>query len=400
MRRLAVQFEEELPALDPFIVREDTERGWLGVTAKGEVVDVQSHPGEARAIPPEDGLVIVNGKGERIGRRAMPVNPCERGRVRAYLDVFNAAVTFYKRNDLVGALAASDAAIDLVPTVRARFNRSLVLLSMGRWREGFADFDLRLDLVMSSLCQQAIDAGIPRWQGENITDKRLLLVHDAGFGDTVMMLRLVSRLMDLAGDVKLLAPPELNRFAGQVVPITDVADGDVWCPMLSLFRMLDTSPGSCAPYLKSPARPRDLVWMPRRPAIGIAWNIGRDNPGDFPRAIPLKLLVRALQRVHGNDVALFSVQKQDAAVAEMYGVNTVPITDFADCASLIAAMDHIVCIDTAAVHVAGAIGHPRITLLLSDWASWRWRDEAPLYPNLRVIRQTAPGDWDSALAQL
>jgi len=57
-------------------------------------------------------------------------------------------------------------------------------------------------------------------------------------------------------------------------------------------------------------------------------------------------------------------------------------------------MDEIVTVDTAAVHLAGAIGHPRITLMLSHWASWRW--QLPLYQNLRICKQTSPGDWESA----
>jgi ADP-heptose:LPS heptosyltransferase len=61
-------------------------------------------------------------------------------------------------------------------------------------------------------------------------------------------------------------------------------------------------------------------------------------------------------------------------------------------------LDVIVTVDTAAVHLAGAIGHPHIFLLLSHWASWRW--QAQWYRNLDICQQDAPGDWASALAKL
>jgi ADP-heptose:LPS heptosyltransferase len=61
-------------------------------------------------------------------------------------------------------------------------------------------------------------------------------------------------------------------------------------------------------------------------------------------------------------------------------------------------MDMIVSVDTAALHLAGAIGHPKVVGLLSHWASWRWL--APWYENVRLCRQAAAGDWSSALAQI
>lgn len=81
-------------------------------------------------------------------------------------------------------------------------------------------------------------------------------------------------------------------------------------------------------------------------------------------------------------------------------VNTFSFRDFEDAAAFMVLMDEIVTVDTAAAHVAGSIGHPRITLLLPWWSSWRWRSDYPLYANMRICQQSAPGDWASALAKL
>ena len=61
-------------------------------------------------------------------------------------------------------------------------------------------------------------------------------------------------------------------------------------------------------------------------------------------------------------------------------------------------MDEIVSVDTAALHLAGAIDHPCVFALLSHWASWRWI--APWYSNVKLCRQAAPDDWSSALEQV
>jgi hypothetical protein len=119
--------------------------------------------------------------------------------------------------------------------------------------------------------------------------------------------------------------------------------------------------------------------------------VGRDVDGDYPRAIPVELLASALDE--GDIPWRIQTQKDEA-----FGIDDYDFEDFADCAALVSLMDEIVTVDTAAAHVAGAIGHQHVTVLLSYWASWRWHRN-PFYPWFKLCRQTAPGDWASALAQ-
>lgn len=398
---------DDLPALDPVMLCEINDRGWRGLTAAGEVMDVQAHSGEPRATPGHS-VVVINGKGERIGRRAMPAGPCSDGAIKAYLDDFNQAVWLLKRNAPDLALAKIEAAIAVAPTARARFNRSLILLSLARWEDGFADHEARFELMNPPLCEAAELTGMHRWYGADIRYKTLLLVHDAGFGDSIMMLRFVPTLLAMGINVKLYMPPELKRLAGQVAPVVDEIDydtADYFCPMLSLFHLLgQTISVPRAPYLtpldSDLARHRaDICRFSQTQRIGIVWSVGRNVIGDYPRAISLSLLTKALRKRHPG-AELYSLQKQDDTLAASMGVNVVPLPDFAECAALASLMDEIVTVDTAALHLAGAIGRPRITALLSHWASWRWREDAPLYSNVTLCRQDQPGDWESALAKL
>ena len=128
-----------------------------------------------------------------------------------------------------------------------------------------------------------------------------------------------------------------------------------------------------------------------RKRIGIAWSVGKPSTGDYPREIPLETLIDKLDQ----GAELFSVQTQKPI--DWFPVNTFEFEDFADCAALMLCMDEIITVDTAAVHLAGAIGHPNVKLLLSHWASWRWRKQ--WYRNVKICRQTSDGDWPSALQQ-
>jgi hypothetical protein len=176
---------------------------------------------------------------------------------------------------------------------------------------------------------------------------------------------------------------------------------DYFCSLLFLFRVLQQSPQSVpvnGSYLELEIpladKWRQRIGRRERKTIGLAWTPGKVSSVDYQRAVPLA----ALTKVLGADADLISVQQQGGAEADLLGVENYTFEDFADCAALMSVLDEIVTIDTAAVHLAGAIGHPRITLLQPRWTSWRWL--SPLYKNIRVCRQRHDGDWDDVLAQL
>jgi ADP-heptose:LPS heptosyltransferase len=78
------------------------------------------------------------------------------------------------------------------------------------------------------------------------------------------------------------------------------------------------------------------------------------------------------------------------------------LTDFADTAALVATLDLIISVDTAVVHLAGALGKPTWLLSRHD-ACWRWgrdRDDSPWYPTMRLFRQTTPGDWAGVIQRV
>jgi hypothetical protein len=353
---------------------------------------VAASPGENIAITKD---------GEIVGFRAVPP-PTEPGLIGTYLYHFNAAVDLLRVNKPGHALRAIDMAIRQSPTIRAKFNRALILLSMGRWPEGFDEYaECETNAVFARpVSQRAIAGGLKQWRGEDIAGRRLLLVHDHGFGDSIMMLRYVRVLKDMGADVVMMMPLELRRLAQQCGPvIEDLCDADYFCPMLHVLGTLRIEPSQVplAPYLTVDDK---LIhkWNTRldsdtRKTVGLAWSVGVPNKDDYPRQIPLAILIG---HFGGPETKLLSVQKQGAEAAHDLGVEVFAFEDFADCAALMLLCDQIVSVDTAALHLAGAVGHPNIVGLLSHWHSWRWL--SPLYKNLTLHRHAKPDDWGSALA--
>jgi hypothetical protein len=375
-------FFDDLPELDPVIFHELTDYGWRGLTQQGEVLEVKSADHVTIDTVPSE--IIVACAGKRIGRRAVRNDIAVN--IDDYLAHFNAVVSLYKGNRAAEALIESDAALKAAPTLRAKFNRAMILLALGRWAEGFDEYWQceQQAPFMRPQVRAALDRGLKPWSGESLSGKRLLLQHAHGFGDSLMMLRYLPTLRALGADVVMDVPPPLERLAQQCGSLASESEGaDFFCPMLHLLRMLHVIPDAVdgRPYLaadKPQAWPRceqlgrqEGTPAPRR--VGIAWSIGTPSDGDYPREIPLAELVVAL----GN-ADLHSVQIQDADEARALGVHVHEFEDFADCAALMMTMDEIVTVDTAALHLAEG---RRLTVLLRPRTSRR-----PLIPTRRIFK--------------
>jgi hypothetical protein len=207
-----------------------------------------------------------------------------------------------------------------------------------------------------------------------------------------MVLRFVKTLQSMGADVVMSVPPELTSIAAQfglVIEdsLTIAAQAcDHFTSFLHMMRWLAVTPASVptgAYVAVEPAlvaRWRDALPSAPRRRVGVAWSIGREDPNDFPRSLPL---VDLLARDEFAGAEVHSLQIQDRTAASEVGVVCHDFADLADCAALMMCMDEIISVDTAAIHLAGAIGHPHATVLLPAWHSWRWHGN-PFYPDIRI----------------
>ena len=126
--------------------------------------------------------------------------------------------------------------------------------------------------------------------------------------------------------------------------------------------------------------------------------------------MPLPLLEEAFTGIEASLVSLQrdAARRQIAAFPRVFDPKSDPaygvaaLEDFADTAALLANLDLLISVDTANVHLAGALGRPAY-LLLPFAADWRWlegRDDSPWYPSIRLLRQTTPGDWPEVMRRL
>ena len=310
-----------------------------------------------------------------------------------------------------------DRAIEQQPdNVEMRWTRALALLRNGDFSRGFAGYEVRFQRAETRLGVFTM----PPWRGESLAGRTILVHTEQGFGDTLQFIRFMPMLAARGARVLFSCPPEMMRlmegFPGIAMnlvhgaPMPGVVNYHL--PILSLPHALgitlEALPRS-VPYLAPPAGvmgPPIARSPGTRLAVGIAWAGNPKHLNDANRSMPLEHFA-ALTEVEG--VELFSLQKgARAADLAALGFDTFVrdldpgIGDFAELAAAMMRLDLLVSIDSAPVHLAGALGKPAFVLLPSkmDWRWLRGRDDSPWYPTLRLFRQSTPGDWAGVMERV
>jgi tetratricopeptide (TPR) repeat protein len=318
------------------------------------------------------------------------------------------------------AVRAFDQALRLRPDLAsAHMNRALAWLAQRNFARGLPEYEWRLQTMAQPVIQT-----LPRWHGEPI-DQRTLLIHaEQGFGDTLQFVRFVPLAAQRAARVVLEVQPSLLPLlaaAAQAWRVTLIAQGaprpaaDLQCPLLSLPLALgttvDTIPAR-TPYLNVPPvygrKWRGSLGGQARRKIGIAWS-GRIQQNET-RSMPLAEL-DPLFALDGID---WIVLQPALSADECAALDAHPraasihrfdsrIGDFADTAAIIERLDAVVSIDTSIAHLTGAMRKP-LWLMLPFAADWRWFDggvdgntHSPWYPGATLVRQPRPGAWSEVV---
>ena len=361
-----------------------------------------------------------NEEAERWARHALDLRP-DYGLAHAALG----NILFDQRRS-EAAEAEYRRALALMPEHAAtRWNLGLLRLAEGDLGEGWSLFESRLELAQAKRLYP--DFGAPLWQGEALAGKRILLYAEQGLGDTLQFIRYAPLVAGLGAEVLVRCPQALVRLLSGMAGISHVLTADEMpqgldyvCPIMGLPRRfattLATIPAS-VPYLAPPVATRSawaaaLAARSGKPRIGLVW-AGDPRPHDPEasridrrRSMSLSLMAPLLQL---EDVEFHSLQIGRAAreLAESPWRERVrtwddKLADLAETAALLQQLDLLISVDTAVVHLAGALARP-VWLLSRFDGCWRWlrdRDDSPWYPTLRLFRQHRPDSWPEVIAEV
>jgi Flp pilus assembly protein TadD len=290
----------------------------------------------------------------------------------------------------------------------------VALLTAGRLREGWEQYEFRwMQEPMRSL---RLPLAAPRWVGQSLSGKTILLRSEQGVGDVIQFIRYAplvkalgaSVLLELRKGLDELAPyfPGVDRLIPANSPYPKF---DYYIPLMSLPGVFGTDISTVpaqVPYLHLDHAHCD-VWKRRidrgsKLNVGLVWAGDPAHLRDRYRSIALEAL-KPLSAVQG--VRFYSLQKGEPAkqVATPTGLElldiTSQLTDYRETAAAISALDLVITVDTSVAHLAGALAK-RVWVLLPMPADWRWmeeREDSPWYPTMRLFRQSQQGEWDSVV---
>jgi tetratricopeptide (TPR) repeat protein len=312
------------------------------------------------------------------------------------------------------ARSSFEIALEILPNFKvARTNEAITYMVAGDYAVGLPKFEARWEK------ERVFDA--PLWLGEEALAGKTLLIHaEQGLGDTLQFVRYAPLAAARGARVVVEAPPALKPVLAGAPGIADVvAPGealppfDLHCPMMSLplafHTTLATIPAQ-VPYLAAPLE-RVAQWKSRlrgdgQRRIGLVWSGNRKHKDDRNRSMAPQHLA-PLFAVPGTQWIALQPEltaRDRSFLAAHPGIQAIggELADFGDTAAVMAGLDLVVSVDTAAVHLAGALGRP-VWVMLPFSPDWRWlmqRPDSPWYPTARLFRQPATGDWDAVVAQV
>jgi hypothetical protein len=310
--------------------------------------------------------------------------------------------------------------VDLSPgDLSQRFDLSEIELLSGDFANGWRNYRYRYSLAHTTLLARKVQR--PRWDGQRIEGRTLLIHDEQGFGDTLQFLRLVPQAVQRSGaHVVFQVMPELLGLAQRaglgaagIIPSGALPPAfDLHCELMSLPMALglrlEDLPGPI-PYLQ-PDPERLARWHQRlaalpRPLVALNWAGRPTHFNDAARSVSFATLAP----LAGAGVTFLAIQKGPAAAqaeAAPPGMRIErldnEIADFDDTAAILSIADLLISVDSSPVHLTGALGRAA-WVMLPHAPDWRWltqRTDTPWYPTHRLFRQHRRHRWDEVVADL
>jgi tetratricopeptide (TPR) repeat protein len=320
---------------------------------------------------------------------------------------------------------------------QAKVNRAVLHLLEGNLKEGWRDYEARLALAKAPRADRAL----PRWNGESLRHKRLLVRAEQGIGDQLMFASLIPELAARAaheeGRVVLECEARLCALFARSFPTVEIRasrietregspvagydwlngeeDDTVAVELGSLAQLLR---GDIARFPKPhrflvPLSSETEQWgkafrqAGQGPWTGLCWRSGLSGGARDMQYAPLAAWADFLRALPGTLVcAQYDVRREELTLLETMsgrkifmpaGLNQKNELD-RTCA-ILSALDAVVSAPTAVSWLAAGAGVPTAKILYdTSWTSFGKAYE-PFAPASELMMPERRGDWADAFAR-
>ncbi|WP_161594666.1 tetratricopeptide repeat protein [Marimonas lutisalis] len=300
------------------------------------------------------------------------------------------------------------------PEIRLEYG--ILNLTIGDYETGFFHYLARREAGLTKLP----DIDVPRWTGQSLEGRTILVLFEQGLGDTICFARFIPYLKELGASVHLIVRKPLLRVLQHVLGadavITKLCKGthyDFWTSLLDIpvdyfhFRSEIPHPAKLALPKDSISRAAAIAAPHRqRFRVGCTWHGAPGFDRNPQRSVPHEFFASLADVA---DVQLFSLYKGEALGAYFEdGTASVMLDaasddrDIADCAATINEMDLVITIDTLTAHLAGSMGKTVWNILHWEpfWLYGKSGEWTPWYPSMTLFRQETPFCWEAVFNDL
>ncbi|MGQ0286407.1 glycosyltransferase family 9 protein [Pasteurellaceae bacterium 22721_9_1] len=297
----------------------------------------------------------------------------------------------------------------------ACMDAGMLLNLLGDYEFGWQLYEKRWESNYKSF-QNPIIFPRPRWNGEDISQGRLLIHSEQGIGDNIQFIRYAIYLKQQGLDVLVWNNEHIDDFLSFNLAkygIATAKGGDEvqfshWIPMMSLPAILETRLDNI-PYTTSYLFSENSYlqkWRKKLPLnkfkIGVAWRGGAATDVDKIRSIPLEIFSHLFSLNADFHVLQKDINDNEQSILAIF--NNVydwhnDIDNFFDTSAIIDQMDLVICVDTSVAHLAAAMGKPT-WILINYSPDFRWllnREDSVWYDSVRLFRQDLDYDWKSVI---
>jgi tetratricopeptide (TPR) repeat protein len=355
------------------------------------------------------------------GLQALDINPdC----TEAYIYLGKA---FLEKGNRQESLECSLRALELDPGIYdASYLLALTLLTVGNLEQGWKTYEHRFSQEHNAVQKRKFPG--PRWDGQDLTGKTILVWGEQGVGDQIMFASMYAEILAKAKTTifackEKLVPvfarsfPEAKIISLESIDSSVPLEGiDFYCPAGSLARWLRPSVSSFprAGKFLTANEIRVSHWKTRLDElgpglkIGIGWRSGnmKGNRPIFCSSLDQWGPIFAVPKVHFINLQYDDCKAELEAALEEFGVtiHSYPevdlFNDLDDAAALTAALDLVISAPTATGILAAALGVPTWQILLgSDWQSFG-TEENLWYSSLHTIRKSWDQSWAETIQEI
>ena len=343
----------------------------------------------------------------------------EQCRLKDAMQCFNTAINSSEARD-AHSIKAGQGGASIAEIHR---HRAILWLLQGDFNNGWREYEWRHTDPMAVTPRFSL----PKWDGASLEKKTILVTPEQGVGDEILFASCIPDLQRQAGKVILECDPRLvplfhrsfpdihvrGRKQTNTPPDIKVVSGvDVYISAGSLPRYFRTSLDEFPRQeflCPDPGMVRS--WHDRYRHVGKGIKVGISWRGGGAARIRRKRSTRLQQwssifTLEG--VQFINLQYGDCTVelqqlADNNGVtvrdwpDSDPLQDLDDFAAKVSALDLVISVDNATVHMAGGLGVP-VWILQTFSPEWRWlleTEDSYWYPEVRQFRQPSIGDWET-----